>query len=319
MDAYVRRTLGSAGPHLRVPGRVSELSALGALVRTRRSIRRFEPDVVHLQDAVLTDPRLIALAGARPRQFALTVHDPARHPGGNHRRLRFETVRRALVSSAGLIFVHAEALREELLHLHRPRAPVVVVPHGVQGSSFSPLPAEPSVLFFGRIMAYKGLDILLDAMPMVWERAPSVRATIAGEGQLPDHPVLKDPRVAVLPGHVPDEAVPGLYRGATCVVLPYRQASQSGVGSLAKQYGRAMVATSVGGLPELVPPGAGSIVPPEDPAALSDAILALATRTDLAESMGRAAAAAAAGAASWDQVGTLTLEAYARHLRPGRR
>ena len=96
-------------------------------------------------------------------------------------------------------------------------------------------------------------------------------------------------------------------------MLPYRQASQSGVGSLARQHGRAIVATDIGGLPELVAPEWGRLVPPEDPGALADAIVEVIDTPGLAEEMGRNAAASAQGA-DWRSVAAATIKAYERHL-----
>jgi len=296
-----------------VSGRVrSPRGALDA-VRARRSVRRFAPDFVHLQAGIGNDPRLVFAAGARPRRFALTIHDPVRHPGEDVSRSA--TVgNRALVRAAGLIFVHAAALRDELRDAMRPRAPIVVVPHGVDPGASEPLPGRPTILFFGRIGPYKGIDVLLDAMPEVWGRLPEAELTIAGEGELEDHPALADPRITVRAEHVPEAAVAGLFGAARCVALPYRQASQSGVGSLAKRFGRPLVVSSVGGLPELVADGSGLEVPPGDPRALADALVSVLDDPRLAESLGRAGAATANTGADWRQVGEMTLRAYEEHL-----
>ena len=319
MRAFVRRTLDGRAGHLELPGRPTQVAAAPAAWRVSRSIRRLRPDVAHFQAGILNDPRLLAVAGARPRRYALTIHDTAPHPGAVVRsRLRQLIQRRGLMDQAGVIFVHAEALREELIARHRPRPPVEVVPHGVEAPSAAPLPEQPALLFFGRIAPYKGLDTLLDAMPEVWRRVPEVRLTVAGEGKLPDHPVLEDRRVELRGEHVPERDVPELYARASCVVLPYRQASQSGVGSLARQYGRAVVTTAVGGLPDLVTPQSGRVVAPENPAALAEAMLEVVTTPGLARAMGEAAAASVVGDADWASVGELTREAYERHLLRGR-
>lgn len=300
-----------------IPGRVRSPAALRASLGARRAVSRFGPDFVHLQSSIGNDPRLLFAAGVRPRRFALTVHDPVRHPGeavsggtahGN----------RLLIRAAGLLFVHAEALREELTAAARPRAPIVVVPHGIDPGAAQPLPERPAVLFFGRLGHYKGLDVLLDAMAAVWAERPDAELTIAGAGELPDHPALADARVAVRADHVPDADLPALFAAATCVALPYRQASQSGVGSLAKSHGRALVVSAVGGLPELVADGSGIAVPPEDPEALAAALLGVLRDRGLAERLGRAGAASARRGADWRTVAEATLAAYEEHL-PARR
>jgi glycosyltransferase involved in cell wall biosynthesis len=312
--AWVGRELGPGVPFERLPGRVRDPATLAASYRARRFVRRFSPDAVHLQDSVVNDVRLIAASGVPRRAFALTVHDPTPRDGNTVRSPRKWRLRSALIRHARVVFVHAEALREELLAIERPRGAVVVVPHGIESPAPMPLPRTPSLLFFGRLSYYKGLDTLLEAMPAVWQRVPEAQLTVAGDGDLPHHSLLQDARVTVRHEHIPEEDTPALFANATCVVLPYRQASQSGVGSLAKRFGRPLVATSVGGLPELVSPGTGRLVPPEDPSALADALVELLRAPELAAEMARAAASSAVEDASWRRVAGLTLQAYERYL-----
>jgi alpha-maltose-1-phosphate synthase len=301
-----------------MPGRVRSPRGLAAALRARREMRRFAADVVHLQASIGNDPRLVFASRARPRRFALTIHDPVRHPGeAVSRSAAFGN--RVLVRAAGLIFVHAEALREELAAAARPRAPIVVVPHGVDPGISEPLPERPAILFFGRLGHYKGVDVLLDSMHEVWRQIPEARLTIAGAGDLPSHSVLGDERVSVRTEHVPDDEVPALFAAATCVALPYRQASQSGVGSLAKRHGRPLVVSALGGLPELVADGSGLAVPAEDPAALAAALVSVLGDRSLAERMAQAGSRSAEHGSDWETVAAAILEAYETHLIGPRR
>jgi glycosyltransferase involved in cell wall biosynthesis len=312
MRAYVVEAVGHDVPHLRLGGRVREPRAALELARIRRAVHRFAPDVVHLQDSVINDPRLLVAAGALPGRYALTVHDLARHPGDRPANARQRALWRGLVRGAGLIFVHGEGLRERLVAEQRPRAAVVVVPQGSDAPAVEPLPERPSLLLFGRLSFYKGVDTLLDAMPLVWEQAPDIRLTISGEGELAPHPALSDERVGVQAGYVPDARVPQLFAAATCVVLPYREASQSAVAALAKRHGRGLIVTDVGALAEAARDGAARVVPPEDPSALARAILEVVRSPETAQRMSCAAIAAVRGELSWERVGASTLEAYRR-------
>ena len=312
---YVAERAGGVVATRVLPGRVRDRAGLRALRRVRRDLRGFAPEVVHFQDSVGTDLRLLAATGVPWGRFALTVHDASPHPGEGWSLARRATLR-ALVPGAGVVFVHSNVIAAELRRNFLVRGAVVVIPHGMDPSDVQPLPAVPSLLFFGRIATYyKGLDVLLDAMPLVWERVPAATLTIAGEGTIEDHAALSDPRVEVRNHHIPDSAVPALFAAATCCVLPYREASQSGVGTRAKSHGRAIVATEVGGLPELVAADSGRIVPAGDPVSLADAVVDVLATPGLAEAMGRAAASAVASA-GWSRVGGATLEAYKRHLSP---
>jgi glycosyltransferase involved in cell wall biosynthesis len=164
--------------------------------------------------------------------------------------------------------------------------------------------------------AYKGLDTLLNAMPLIWDRAPQTRLTIAGKGRIEPHPALADERVVVRNEYVPDDDVPDLFGAATCIVLPYREASQSGVAALARSHGRGVVATEVGGLSDIASQGGALMVGPEDSAALARAVADVLTSPGLAARMSREAADAARTSVAWSHVAELTLDAYERHLMP---
>jgi glycosyltransferase involved in cell wall biosynthesis len=314
-EAFIREaapgaTLKTVGGRVRSPRGWREALAL------RRSLRG-QAEVVHLQQSALgNDLRLGLASGVRPGHYAFTVHDPVLHPGEDETPVS-NWVDSRVLRRAGLLFVHGEALRDELIDNFSPPGEIVVIPHGVDPAEATPLPDTPAILFFGRIHHYKGLDVLLDAMPEVWRALPNATLMIAGEGEIEPHPALEDGRVTIKRGHVPEAEVPDLIRSASCVALPYRQASQSGVGSRIKSYARPQVVTAVGGLPELVADGSGLVVPPEDPERLSEALVAVLSDRSLGESLASAAAASAARDGNWDAVAGRTLEAYDQYLPSG--
>ena len=313
MRDELRARVGADGPLWLLSGRIRELGGLRQIARIRSEIRAWGADLTHFQQATMIDPRLFLAAGRRPGHYAVTLHDPSVHPGDEEPSKLFHALEGLMFLGCGVSFTHGQALLDEAKPKWWFRDRMEIVPHGVDVLQPEPLPAEPTLLFFGRISHYKGLDILLDAMPQVWASVPATRLVIAGHGEIPASDVLHDPRVTVHNEHVPESAVPGLYNGATAVVLPYRQASQSGVGSLAKSYGRASIVTNEGGLPELVSDGSGIVVPSEDAGALANAIVEVLTEPGRAEAMGAAASASAQAGFSWKAVGEATLDAYRRH------
>jgi glycosyltransferase involved in cell wall biosynthesis len=314
MRAEVAARLGDDAPVWWLPGRVRDRQAVPALRGIASAVRRFAPDVVHAQDSIVHDPRLLWAARLRPRRFAVTVHDPHPHPGDVEPSVRMRAMREGLLSAARLVFVHGDGLRDELREAGRaPLPPIEVVPHGTDARAVTPPPSDPTLLFFGRMSRYKGLDVLLHAMPRIWRRVPEARLVVAGAGPLPDTDVLRDERIQVRNDHIPESDVSRLFRGASVVTLPYVQASQSGVGSQAKAHGRPIVATWTGELPRLVSDGSGLVVPPSDPDAFADATLALLTDEGRAREMGLAGARTAARETSWSAIGAATLAAYRRH------
>jgi glycosyltransferase involved in cell wall biosynthesis len=313
MRSFVASKLGDRVEHLELGGRVRDPRHIDELAGIHRARRAWAPDVVHVQDSLANDLRLALASGLTAGRYALTVHDPVLHPGDRPPPLTTRLVRRRLRRRAGLVFVHSKELRDEMTAAGDTSAPIEVVPHGVGKAQPSPLPEKENLLFFGRMSYYKGLDVLLDAMPRVWASRPKVTVTIAGQGEVADHPLLADPRVRCRLEYIPEEGVAPLFAAATCVVLPYRQASQSGVGALAREHGRAVIATRVGGLPELVSADWGRLVASQDPKALAGAILELLETPGQLEAMGRAAAESL-NESDWRSVAERTVAAYRAHL-----
>ena len=152
-------------------------------------IHRWQPDIVHVHDQ--PEPRSLWIAPHRTT--VLTIHDPVPHPGAFRTPHvvtcgSFDWTERRWRSRADAVIVHSSALKEELQRL-TDYARIEVVPHGVAVADAAyPVPSEPVIAFLGKLMAYKGLEILEAAMPRVWARRPDVRFLVAGRGEcLPTH------------------------------------------------------------------------------------------------------------------------------------
>jgi glycosyltransferase involved in cell wall biosynthesis len=229
-----------------LPGRVRSLSAAPAMLRIRRALRAFAPQVVHVHEN--HDPRLLALTAGYPT--VLTVHDPLGHPGAPALSRSENWAFRRWFRRADHYIVHGQALVPELTPIVGDK-PITVVPHGVTARSEPfPPPLTPTILLFGRLEQYKGVDVLAAAMPLVWERRPDARLVVAGAG-VAARLVPNDPRITLDPRYISEQEVDGLVASASLVALPYTQASQSGVGMLAIARGVPVVVSDLGALPEL--------------------------------------------------------------------
>lgn len=172
--------------------------------------------------------------------------------------------------------------------------------------------AAPVVLLFGTLAPYKGIDLAIEAMARMADRVPAARLVIAGFPlpgfDLDGHRRLAErsgvaERVVFVPEYVPSGEVAAWMALATLVVLPYRQIFQSGVLPIAQTFGRPVVATAVGALPEAIEHGrTGLIVPPKDPQALAEAVAGLLADPRRARRLGDAAAAAAVDRFAWRRV-----------------
>lgn len=139
-------------------------------------------------------------------------------------------------------------------------------------------PNGPLILFFGNVRAYKGLEDLVAALPLVRRSLPA-SLVVAGTFMEPAERYAKQARelgvaehVRLLDGYVADEEVAALFARSDVVALPYRSAMGSAVLGQAAVCGRPVVATSVGPLPAMIG-DRGVLVPPEDPAALADGLV----------------------------------------------
>jgi glycosyltransferase involved in cell wall biosynthesis len=289
-------------PVLVLDGRVTSISRSGQILQLRRITRRWRPDVVHAQDNA--DPRLLGIVGGLPR--AVTIHDPAPHPGQPAIGRIQAFVRRRWISGSALVLVHGESLVDELPDWIS-RTNVAVIPLGVAVAEQPlPKPARPSILLFGRLQRYKGVSVLLEAMNLVWRSRPDVLLRIAGEGPEAAR-VPADERIDFRAGYVPEADVKSLLAETTVAVLPYTQASQSGFGSLALSYGVPAIVTEVGSLRDIAVDDT-YLVAPGDPEALARAILAHIEDDDSARS---ASLEFARSRLSWESLAPRLLDLYA--------
>ncbi|MCH7817942.1 MAG: glycosyltransferase [Candidatus Marinimicrobia bacterium] len=137
-----------------------------------------------------------------------------------------------------------------------------------------------NILFFGYIRKYKGLEYLLKAMPKILNEV-DVRLTVAGEFYDEKQPYLDlieehglSNKIDIIDKYIPNEEVEGYFMNSDLVVIPYRDATQSGIIQISYSFGVPVVVTRVGGLPEVVHDGeTGYIVEPGSSNAVADAVI----------------------------------------------
>jgi glycosyltransferase involved in cell wall biosynthesis len=194
-------------------------------------------------------------------------------------------VRLALGRGDGFV-VHAQEQAVALRHIW-PSARVLVTPlptYADVGQTAVPLPIPPPegcpvLLFCGFVRPYKGLDVLLEALPQVlaqqtvhlmvvgefWQGTAEYEAQIGRLGIAP--------HVTLINQYVADEVLAAYVRRANVVVLPYRSATQSAVVQMAFGLGTPVITTNVGGLAEAVEDGVtGLVVGAEDVGELAGAV-----------------------------------------------
>jgi len=240
-----------------------------------------------------------------------------------------------------IIFFHGESNKTRFLSLfHTPKEKLYNIEHGnedlfltKQSIEFTGetlrlrygIPSgQPVVLFFGNLMPSKGIPDLLEAFARVYKKNTNVSLVIAGNpSKFIDINSLKQlssdlniHTAAIFDArYILSEEVPALMELATVVVYPYLNSTQSGALQVAYTFGKPVIATNVGGLPEVVESGkSGIIVPPASPKKLADAIEQVINNPKLAQEMGSYAKHLSKTRFSWDNIATKILVIYKDHL-----
>lgn len=247
-------------------------SLLSQTLWLHRDLRRRRIAAAVVQSHV--DPRYATLGIALPA--ALVLHDPVIHSGDTlstfPRHVR--AMRRVVELTSACLIIHSERLLEQVQPLLR-KLPIAVVPHGAYlASSPAPVPPARRLLIFGRLFEYKGVDTALDAFGMLPPEMSDVTLTIAGRGPLATR-ARGQHNVELREEYITESDIDALLGEIRLVLLPYKDATQSGVGMRAIGHGIPCIVSSAGGLPELVECVSSSlIVPPNDPQRVADAIVA---------------------------------------------
>jgi D-inositol-3-phosphate glycosyltransferase len=173
--------------------------------------------------------------------------------------------------SVDYFIVQSDAVEKDL-KIVKPDAKYIKLAHPIYnifGESIERTPARkelgipsdaPAILFFGYIRKYKGLDILLRAMPEILKSLPELRLIIAGEfysNEQEHKKLIEDLKIpaknlVLATDYIGNDKVATYFSAANVAVLPYRSATQSGIVQIAYNFDVPVIATDVGGLSEVV-------------------------------------------------------------------
>lgn len=316
------RLLASASGRLQIvqlPPRALKNPLMGLnIYRIVAGIKRFSPDILHCQETPY-DYLMGALVLLRNIPLVLTIHDHVPHSGKDAEdRWRIRFYRRRLRHMPDVVIVHGERIRREseaLLPWLRNR--IIAIPHGpLGGASADNIHGwqRGALLFFGRIEQYKGLRYFIDVVKALNADGVNVKGIIAGTGQDLEQcraEIEANGAFDLIGRYVADDEIPALFARANVIVLPYTDATQSGVAAMALRFGRPVVATDVGSIGEVVREGYnGFLVPPRDVPALASAIKLLVENQQLAVTLAKNAIRLAATELSWETIADSTAEAY---------
>jgi len=284
-------------------------------------LRRTRPDLIHIHHAYGSDPQLTAALGQAAGELPLVVSEHGAPEDGRYvppptRR----TLARAGVVTAACTSAADTMARRIGLDPGRMR----IVPHGAGTPDDGGEPvaarrmreelgvaaATPLWVCASRLEPEKGHAVLLEALTSLSRRGVEYVAALAGDGSLRE-PLTRRAANLGIESSVrflgPAVELGALLRAADAVVIPSRSDDLPFSALEAMVRGRPVVASAVGGLPDLIQDGvSGLLVPPGEPHALADALERLAKRPDEARRMGLRASDAVRDAYSWGRI----VEAY---------
>jgi len=286
---------------------------------------------VHAHDWLVTHPA-IALADFFAAPLVATIHatEAGRHSGWLSQSLnqQIHSVEWWLANRADALITCSSAMRAEVSHLFEV-TDMAVIHNGIYPQGWRPTAASvrdararyspedaPVVVYFGRLEWEKGVHDLLAALPRVRRAFPGTRLVVAGQGRQAAALVAQSRKLRVrrsvdFAGHLPDRALKALLVAADVVVLPSRYEPFGIVALEAAAAGAPLVASTAGGLAELVVDGeTGLSVTPGDVDAIAGAVRTVLADPAAAARRARAAKARLAAEFSWQRIAEETVAVY---------
>jgi glycogen synthase len=302
----------------------------------------WRPDVVHAHDWLVAHPA-IALADALGVPLVATVHatEAGRHAGWLSSPLsrQVHSAEWWLANRADALITCSFAMRAEVAELFDlDPGPIAVLHNGIAPRRWRAGRAavaaarrrygpqgEPLLLYFGRLEYEKGVQDLIAALPRIRRVRPGARLLVAGTGTAADTlaaaaRAARVKRSVTFLGHLPDPELAALLRAVDAVVLPSRYEPFGIVALEAAAAGAPLVASTAGGLGEVVRDGeTGLSFPPGDVAGLARAVVAALADPAGAASRARAARVRLRTDFDWGRIARATAELYAAATVAARR
>lgn len=286
----------------------------------KKEINSFKPDIIYYPMINLWTP-IFNLFFSAP--IITTIHDPIpRYREKNP----IHYIQPLVIKQSNHIVLLSAKYKNNLVKLINVDK-ITVIPHGIfsfykNNYQHKNDNNKINLLFFGKIKPYKGLDILLNSYSIIKKKISNVELTVAGEGSLKEYKNMLDKLedIKIDNRWLGKNDVDKYFKKADIVVLPYKDASQSGIIPIAFSYGLAVVASDVGGLKEQVIDGKTALLFQKDNSEqLAELIIELAQKDKMRKILGENAKKFAYKNWQWkdsaEQVREIALKELARQER----
>ncbi|KGE85515.1 MAG: glycosyltransferase [Phaeodactylibacter xiamenensis] len=260
-------------------------------IKVGRKLKALAPDLIIVRYWLpFMGPALgtiLRIGGGAARTKVVAITDnvvPHEHRPGDKAFTRY------FLNAVDACVVMSRAVKADIRAFSK-EMPVAYIPHPIYDNYGPPMERDAALeqldlpkdqhylLFFGFIRGYKGLDLLLQAMALPEVRTLGVKLIVAGEFYDDPEPYQQliagqglEEQIVLRNAYIPNSEVGAYFGAADLVVQPYKTATQSGISQLAFHFGKPMVVTRVGGLPEIVQHGKEGYVVDVSPEAIATAI-----------------------------------------------
>lgn len=260
--------------------------------KIHKLVEKINPDVVLVDSHMLT---YAVTSFLYRKKTVLLVHDPFLHSGEKFfidnifRRLYFSLIKTKILLNKNQKAEFIKYFKQDESHVFTSFLSIYnYLTYFSKKSEKNS--ASFNVLFFGRISPYKGLKYLFDAFSEILQLKEfnNITLTVAGSGNFDFDikPYTAFPQIKIINEFVQPDLLAELVQNSSVVVCPYTDATQSGVVMSAYAFKKPVIATRVGGLPEMVDDGStGLLITPKDSRAIKEAVLKLYYHPEILQKM----------------------------------
>ena len=257
-------------------------------IKTVVYIKNKKPDMVVFRYWLPFMAPCLGFIARKLRKHGLPVVAIADNVIPHEKRIGDVSLTKYFIQSCDAFIVMSDKVADDI-KLFNPKKPVSITPHPIYSIFGDKVSRDEAceklnldkgfkyLLFFGFIRKYKGLDILLQAMPLIKNK--NLKLIVAGEFYESKEEYLKlikehhlENAIIMRDEYIPKDDVRFYFSAADLIVQPYRSATQSGVTQIAYSFDKPMVVTNVGGLPDMVTDGVSGFVTDVNPNAIANAV-----------------------------------------------
>jgi len=304
----------------------NKIKKISWIIKILISIKKNKFDVLHMHESRSILPLWPIKLFFPSLPIIWTLHDVRPHLG-EEKYYKNELVLKLNRIMVHEIIVHGEFIKNQLLSecAYIDRWKIHVLHHGAL-NSYKEKTKECSInikadyiLFFGRMYKYKGLKVVIEAQPIVNNSFPDLKFVIAGRGddlEEQKYKIKGNDSFIIFDYYLSDNEVNYLFDHTQFIIVPYLEASQSGVIALAFSYGKTVVASNVGSIPEIVDNNHnGLIIPQNNHIELANAIIKLYSNKVLLKRLSTGANNFSQSILSWHSISEMTKTIYYSSMR----